>query len=65
LITTFLSLVSFVLFLSLSVAFPLFSTFASRRALASGQTHLTKNALANSDINAASCVVPTVNNIKT
>jgi hypothetical protein len=32
--------------------------------LASGQTHLTKNALVKNDINAASCAVPTVNNIK-
>jgi hypothetical protein len=33
----------------------------TRRALASGQTHLTKNVLVKNDVNAASCVVSTVN----
>jgi len=40
------------------------STFASRRALASGQTHLTKNALVENANNAVSCVVPTFNGSK-
>jgi hypothetical protein len=32
--------------------------------LASGQTHLTKNALVKHGITAASCVVPTISNSK-
>jgi hypothetical protein len=65
LITAFLSLVSFVLFLSLFPFLPpLILILASRRALASGQTYLTKNALVKSDINVASCAAPAVNNSK-
>ena len=41
-----------------------FSSFVSRRASASGQTHLTKNVLAKHDITAASCVVPTIDSSK-
>jgi len=55
----FLSLVSFLLSLSLPLAIP--PLLDTRRALASGQTHLTKNVLVKNDVNAASCVVLTVN----
>jgi len=49
----------FILLPSSSLCFV--STFASRRALASGQTYLTKNALVENANNAAPCVVSTFN----
>jgi hypothetical protein len=58
------SLASFVLLLSPAFSISLTGTFASRRALASGQTHPTRNALAEYANNAVFCVVPTFSSSK-